>query len=282
MRWASLILVLATASLGRADGFAPQGEFQSSDDKMPNMNVLNKIGAQLPLDTVLRDEKDNPITLGEAMGGKPTLLVFAYFHCPQLCNVVLTQLVDQMRKMPYTVGNEFNVVTISIDPKETPITAWGWKKHYLKRYGREVPDTGWRFLTAKQPQIDLLTKTSGFVYEEVAKPLFQPVGSERKNKEYAHPAVVIVLQPEGIISRYLFNLEWSDQDLKYSLIDANSDLGNFTDTELRRCFMSFDSTKGKYTMDVWKVMRFFGVLTVVSLIGFVIREFVRGKKSNVG
>lgn len=255
----------------------------ASDKKLPNNKVDNKLGTALPLDTALVDERGQSVTLGQAMNGKPTLLVFAYYHCQQMCNQVLTQLVDQMAKLTYTVGKEFNVVTVSIDPKESPQTAWSWREHYREDYkklhGSEGTEEGWRFLTAKQPQIDLLTDAAGFRYEEIDKPLFQPVGSERKNKEFAHPAVINVLRPDGVLTRYLPGLDWKAKDLKFALIDSNGELGDFPEKVVLRCFMSYDTHRGEYTLQVWKLMQIACLWTFLMVVCFVGLAFWRGSRS---
>lgn len=278
MRLLATFLLMFILAIPMVRGERPGPGPTSEVEPIPVMDVENKLGTQMPLDMVLRDEHGDPITLREAMNGKPTLLIFGYFRCPQMCNQVMTYLVDQMRKMPNDLGKEFNVITISIDPLDTPLMAWKWREQYLKQYGREGGEKGWRFLTTKQAEIDELTNTAGFKYTTIDRPLLQPDRRDRKNKEYAHPACVIVLQPEGIIGRYLINLGWTDKDLKYALIDANAEIGDFKDKVMLRCFMSYDATKGRYTMDVLKLTRVVGITTLLILVTFVGRAFWRDRK----
>lgn len=223
------------------------------------------IGAQVPLDIPFRDESEQPITLRDAMAGKPTILALVYYRCPQLCTEVLNDLLSALRKMPpdFTAGQQFNVVCVSFDPKEHGDLGSAKRKHYLEHYGREGAD--WRFLTGTKNSIDALTTSVGFKYEY-----------DRAFKEYNHPSGIIVLTPDGKTSSYFLGLNYeqafplkadptSSRTLRMAIIEASEGkLGSLFDRMWLKCYR-FDHSTKKYSPWVMGIVRVAGIVTVIAI-----------------
>jgi protein SCO1/2 len=248
----------------------------------PDVRIDEKLDQQVPLDLVFRDEEGNDVSLRECMNGKPTILVLAYFRCPMNCTDVLNGLTDAMRQMPsdFSVGNQFNVLTVSFDEREQPGLARAKKESYLADYGRPGAEKGWRFLTGHKEPIKQLTDAVGYryVYDKVYK-------------EYDHLSGIIVLRPDGRVFRYFYGIGFNDEreikyqnadhfkigktTLKLSLVEASDgQVGSFTDKLALRCFR-FDHLEQNYSMNVLLAVRAGGVLTVLLLcfsVGYYVRR----------
>jgi protein SCO1 len=258
-----VLIALVAAALGgeaRAQyGLAPWGD--GGAGPLPDVAIQEKLGAQVPLGLTFNDEHNRPVTLGDCVAGKPTILVMAYYRCPQLCTQVLNSLVEALRALPagsYDVGKQFNVITVSFDPKEKPPLAAVKKQSYLEEYGREGAEAGWHFLTGDKESIDALAQAVGFTYEYDAK-----------KKLYNHASGIMVLSPSGVVTRYFFGLDYPPQTLRLTLVDASDNkVGAPADKALMLlCFM-YDPAQGKYTPSVLKLLRLAAAVTVV-LIGGV-------------
>jgi len=221
-----------------------------------------KLGDQVPLDLEFRDERDQPILLSSAVAGKPTILVLAYFRCPQLCTQVINSLTDQLKKLPTDVGDQFNVVIVSIDPKDLPGIASAKKWSYLKEYGRPNVENGWHFLTGKQEQIDELCKAVGFRYE---------INKTKKPWEYNHASGLMILTPHGKLSKYIFGLEYDE--LSKSLEEAGAGkIGKKSEPNAFMKMLCYDRNPdtGEYTPSVMKVLRLiFGTLVLVLAVWLI-------------
>lgn len=272
----SLFLLFALAGSAAADyGAAPKPVGSRRTDN-PDVGIDEKIGNQVPLDLTFRDESGNDITLGDCVGGKPTVLVLAYYRCPMNCTDVLNGLVDAMKAMPndFSVGGAFNVVTVSFDPKEQPGLAKLKRQNYLQEYGRPGAENGWHFLTGHAGPIKQLTSAVGFkyVYDKVYK-------------EYDHPTGVIVLTPAGKVARYFYGHSYSGEyrvpggttTLRLSLVEASGGkVGSLLDKLILRCYR-FDHLERKYSLNILLVVRTAAVLTVLALAGGV-TYFVRRER----
>lgn len=236
------------------------------------VGIDQNLGAQVPLDLPFRDEHDNPITLGQAMDGKPVILVLAYFRCQQLCNQVLNDLVTNLRDVPYDVGDKFNVVVVSFDPKDKPPIAYGKKMSYVQMYGRPGSERGFRFLTGDQASIDTICTTVGFRYEY-----------DKQIKEYFHASGVMMLTPGGVVSKYLFGLNYSPLDLRLGLTDSSEGkVGSLADKALLLLCMRYDPHAGKYSSSVMLILRSAAALTVVIVatwVGLVWRKNRRKRQA---
>jgi protein SCO1/2 len=237
------------------------GEAPKSAVPAPNLKDVGfdqHLDAQVPLNLTFTDEGGNQVKLGDYFRGKPVILVLAYYRCPMLCTLVLNQLVDGMQKMPFVLSRDFDVVTVSFDPREKPELAAAKRLHYLERYGHPQAAAGWHFLTGTQDQIDRLTEIAGFRYVYDAKA-----------DQFIHPSGIIVLTPTGRISRYLFGIEYPGRDLRLALVEASANkIGTPAEQVLLYCF-HYDPAAGKYTASVLNFIRVGGVLTLIALGLFV-------------
>ncbi|MFZ1933771.1 MAG: SCO family protein [Thermoguttaceae bacterium] len=247
-----LVLVLATlvfpCGVARAAPAPP----------LEKMRFDQRLDHQVPLDLPFVDETGRAVRLGDYFGKKPVILVLAYYHCPKLCTMVLTGLSEAMRQLPFTVGKEFNVVTVSFDPRETPELAAKKKETYIASYGKPGGAEGWHFLTGKQDAIDRLTEAVGFHYVYDAK-----------QDMFYHPTGIMVLTPAGKISRYFYDVRFVPRDLRLGLVEASAEkIGSPTDQVLLFC-SHYDPETGKYTANVMMFVRVGGVLTIVVLAGMI-------------
>jgi len=253
----ALLAPLASSFAG--DGLAPGST--GPDKATANANYEQKLGDKVPLDLSFLDENSNPVTLGECINNKPTILILAYYRCPMLCGEVLNGVLDSMRQMGgnFTCGKEFNVLAVSFDHKEQPELARVKKMHYVTEYGRKEADWGWKFLTGKRPSIEKLAEAVGFHYEY-----------DRMLKEYNHPSGIIVLSPNGTISQYFAGIIYPPKELKESLQAVAKDNDFVGSRELRDFFSCyrFNPHTGKYTAEVKGIMRSAGALTLLLIAGF--------------
>ncbi len=234
-----------------------------------NVGIDQRLDEQVPLDLVFRDEAGKPVKLSQYCD-KPVVLALVYYKCPMLCNLVLNGLLKALRAMPFDAGREFNVVTVSFDPRETANVAAAKKSGYIRQYGRSGAAAGWRFLTGDEASIRRLTAAVGFRYT------FDPV-----SKQFAHASGLVVLTPKGKVARYLYGIEYSARDLQFSLMDAATEkIGSPVDQLLLYCY-HYDPLTGKYGFAIMTVIRISGTLTVLALGGFVVvmlrRERRRGR-----
>ena len=213
----------------------------------------------MPLDLTFRDETGQPVTLGQYFGSKPVILALVYYECPMLCTLTLNGLVSALKAVSFDVGNQFNVVTVSFNPAETPNLAAAKKETYLKSYGRAGADAGWHFLTGDAANIKRLVDAVGFRYRYVPE-----------QKQFAHAAGITVLTPSGKIARYFFGVEFAPRDLRLGLVEAaNEKIGSPVDQLLLYCF-HYDPVTGKYGAVVMNIIRLGGVVTVLALGGAVL------------
>jgi protein SCO1/2 len=232
-----------------------------------------RLNQQVPLDLEFTDETGRAVRLGDYFGDKPVILVLAYFRCPRLCTEVLNGLVRGLMDVPFDVGKDFNVLTVSFDPRETPELAAAKKNTYLGRYGRPGAEDGWHFLTGEQEAIERLTGVVGFRYT------YDP-----KHDQFAHASGIMILTPQGRIARYFFDISYRPRDLRLGLVEASANrIGSPIDQALLFCF-HYDPEEGKYGPAVMNFIRLGGVLTVLglgTLIAYLWRQERRRVRSFV-
>jgi protein SCO1/2 len=217
------------------------------------------IDQRVPLDTTFRNEAGATVHLGDYFGKKPVVLVFAYFDCPMLCTQVINGLSSALGVMSLNPGKDFEIVTVSFNPHDTPASAAAKKAVYLERYKRAGAAEGWHFLTGDQPSIDRLTKAAGFRYVWDAE-----------TKQYAHPSGVIVLTPDGRLSRYLFGIEYGPRDLRLGIVEASEGkVGTPVDALLLYCY-HYDPMTGRYGLVIMRAIRMAGAATVLALAAFIV------------
>lgn len=247
-RWLATFVLLLVPALVRADGDLPA--------ILQEVGIDQHLDAQVPMDLPFRDEHGQEITLRQCLDGKPAVLVMAYYRCPMLCTQVLNGLVEAMRKIPFDVGDEFRVITVSFDDRETPDLAAAKKATYVESYGRPGAEGGWHFLTGERGPISVLADAVGFRFRY-----------DKRQDQFAHASGVILLTPAGRVSRYFYGIEYSPRDLRLGLVEASAGrIGSPVDRVLLFCF-HYDSSVGKYTPAVMNVVRLAGAVTLLALAG---------------
>jgi len=225
---------------------------------LKNVGIEQHLDEQIPPDLTFRDETGQAVRLGNYFGKKPMILNLVYYQCPMLCGEVLSGLESALRVLKFDVGKEFDVLTVSFDPHETPEMATKKKAEFLKRYGRPGAAGGWHFLTGPQQSIDGLTKAAGFQYQ------YDP-----KTGQFAHATAIMVLTPEGRIAQYYYGVEFAPKDLRLGLIQASENkIGNLADQVLLYCY-HYDPTTGKYGAIIARVLQLSGLATILVLGIFV-------------
>lgn len=222
---------------------------------LKDVGIDQLLNNQVPLDLEFRDETGRTVKLAEYFKDRPVILSLVYYDCPQLCTQVLTGLLGALKTLPMTSGNEFINLTVSFNPRETPDLAALKKAEYLRRYNRPGAEAGWHFLTGDEPAIHALTKSVGFRY------IWDPV-----TKQYAHASGIMVLTPQGKVSRYFYGIEYAPRDLRFGVIDASAGkVGSLADQVILYCYM-YDPERGTYGLVVTRVLRIFAALTLVTLV----------------
>ena len=234
---------------------------------LKNVGIEQNLNEQIPPGLTFRDETGKTVTLGDFFGKKPMILNLVYYQCPMLCGEVLTGLESALRVLKFDVGKEFDVLTVSFDPKETPEMASAKKAEYLKRYGRSGAADGWHFLTGPASSIDALTKAAGFQYQ------YDP-----KSGQFAHATAIMVLTPEGKIAQYYYGVEFAPKDLRLGLIQASENkIGTVVDQVLLYCY-HYDPDTGKYGAIISRVLQLAAGATVLILGTFLVVMFRMGRQ----
>ncbi len=249
----ALLLVWGGMVTVAADGPGDVSNPKTQSAAISQVRFDQNLGAQLPLDATFTDETGAQKPLSAYFGDRPVILVLSYFRCPNLCGLVYSGLVSSLQQIDFTVGNQFDVIVFSIDPTDTAADAAAKKAELLAKYNRPQSADGWHFLTVdSDAQIKKVADVVGFsyVYDE-------------KIKQYAHPAGIVVATPDGKLTRYLYGLEFSPNDLRLSLVEgAQNKIGSPVDQILLRCFR-YDPKTGQYTLAIMTIIRFAGIVTVL-------------------
>ena len=230
--------------------------------RLENVGIEQHLDAQLPPGLAFRDESGKSVKLGDYFGRRPLILDLAYYNCTMLCGEVLSGLTSAMKMVKFDLGKEFEVITVSFDPRETPEMAAAKKKEYVHRYGRPDAASGWHFLTGQPEDISALTKAVGFQYQ------FDP-----KINQFAHATAIMVLTPQGRISRYFYGVDFPPKDLRMGLVEASEGkIGNAVDEVLLYCY-HYDPATGKYGAIVANILRLAGAATILILGTFLFIMF---------
>jgi len=212
----------------------------------------------IPLDVALHDERGRTVRIGDYFGRRPVVLVFAYYDCPMLCTQVINGLASALNVLSLAPGKDFEIVTVSFNPADTPASATTKKAVYLERYKRDGAAASWHFLSGNQHSIDRLTKAAGFRYVW-----------DTETKQFAHPSGIIVLTPDGRLARYLFGIEYGPRDLRYAIVEASEGhVGNVADSLLLYCY-HYDPMTGRYGLVIMRALRLAGGATVLALGAFI-------------
>ena len=270
---AAAVLTATLASPSLAQPSAPLSVPPPGPAALERIPILKDAGLEqrlnepVPLDTPFVDETGRAVTLGEYFGRRPVVLALVYYECPMLCTQVLNGLVGSLEALRFTAGDEYEVVAISFDAGETPAMAAAKRANYLKRYSRPGSDRGVHFLTGREEDIRRVTNAVGFHFK------YDPAIDQ-----YAHPAVITVLTPEGRVSRYLFGIEFAPVDMRLALVEAaDHRIGSAVDQMLLFCY-HYDPESGKYGFAITNIVRLGGALTVVGLGTFILMNLRRERR----
>src|SRR5271166_6159587 len=274
---AIFVLMLAAASLLAQ---VPRGPIMGGGIMSPPANqrppglefvgIEQHLDAEVPANLVFTDELGNPVKLADYFGhGRPVILNLGYYQCPMLCSELLQGLVGSMKVLTFNLGKDFDVVTVSFDPRETTEMAATKKRDIMKRYGRPNSDQGWHFLTGKADQIEALTKAVGFEYQ-----------FDAKTEQYAHAAAIVMLTPDRHISGYFYGVEFSPKDLRFGLVQASQNrIGNIGDRVLLYCY-HYDPRTGKYGAVISNILKLAGLATMLILGTFMLVMFRTDRRSS--
>ncbi|HEU5123086.1 MAG TPA: SCO family protein [Verrucomicrobiae bacterium] len=240
-----------------------------TDDQLSNIGFHQNLNTQITLNSTFRDENGKTVQLGDYFGRKPVVLVLGYYGCPMLCTLTLNGMVESLEDLKWNIGDQFDVLNVSIDPHEAPALALAKKKTYLKRYGRHGADAGWHFLTGNEAQIKRLADEVGFQYA------YDP-----QSKEFAHASGLVILTPDGKISHYLFGVTFASQDFFTALQDASKKKVGSPIRELILLCFHYNPITGKYGALIMAIVRGLAVATVLGLVWLVFR-MSRGRKSGL-
>jgi protein SCO1 len=254
-----MVLALAATSWGQA---MTKGIMSPPSNVRPpnlqNVGIEQHLDGQVPADLAFVDDAGRAVKLGDYFGKKPLILNLVYYNCTMLCGEALAGLSSAMRLVKFDVGNEFDVITVSFDARETPEMAAAKKVDYVRRYGRANAAAGWHFLTGQPDAINALTKAVGFQYQY-----------DSKSNQFAHATAIMVLTPEGRISRYFYGVDFPPKDLRMGLVEASQGkIGNAVDAVLLYCY-HYDPETGKYGAMVANILRLAAAATILLLGGLL-------------
>lgn len=229
---------------------------QSQFDPFGEIRIEQRLGEKLPLEPSFTDQDGREVRLSRYFGERPVLLALLYYECPMLCNLVLNGIVRSVQTLPQLPGKDFELVAISIDPRETPELARSKLDGYLRLYGKPGTEAGWHFLVGGEESIRAVADAVGFRYR-----YDEGIG------EYAHAAGIVVATPSGELARYFYGVEYPARDLRLALVEASQGkLGSKVDQLLLLCYR-YDPTTGKYGFVILKVLRGAAIATVLVLFG---------------
>jgi protein SCO1 len=246
-----------------------KGDVQAPAPKMglpeieKNVGIDQHLGQQVTLALPVRDENGNTTTLGTYFGKRPVILVMAYYECPNLCTMVMNGVFGGMMSLPFVAGKDYDVVSVSIDPHDSSALAKAKKDTYLSGYHQTDHADGYHFLTADESTIEQLCKEVGFRYSY-----------DTESHQFAHASGIMIVTPDGKLSRYLMGVQFNPKDLKYALMDASGDkIGTLADKLVLYCY-HYDPSQSKYGLAIAKILRIGGVITLLA-IGLMFYMFRR-------
>lgn len=250
----SLAALCAAPAWAQDPGVAPASP---ANVEVADVGIAEKIGAPVPHDIVLTREDGQQVRFGDLLDGKrPLLIMLHYSDCPSLCNVQLGGLVTGLRDLAWTPGEDFEIVTVSMDPRESSKRAAATQARYLAEYGRPGAERGWHFYTGPEAQVGVLAHAIGFRYAWV-----------ESSKEYAHAAAAIFLTPHGTVARYLHGATYDGPTLKLALLEASEgSLGGVLDRLTATCFR-YEPAERRYVLDLASIA---GLLAAVGVAAFAL------------
>ena len=260
------VVALAMASAAAAPAQATNASVRPAI--LRNVGIDQKLDQQVPLDLLFHDETGKVVRLRDYFGTRPVILSLVYYNCPMLCTTALNGLLDGLTQINFRLGDQFEVITVSFDPTEKPSLAAAKKALYVGLYGRPGAAEGWHFLTGDEASIRQLTQAVGFRYN------YDPA-----SQQYIHATGIILLTPEGKLSRYFYGIRYPAGDLRLGLVDASEHkIGSAVDEVLLYC-CQYDPETGKYSLVISRVLKVGAAITVLSLGALILIMFRTGGKS---
>lgn len=233
-----------------------------------DITVVQKLNSRVNPDLAFRDEHGNPVKLGRYFR-RPVVLALGYYECPMLCSMVLNGTFGAAKALSFRPGRDYDIVSVSFAPNETPEMAQAKKASYRKRYGVEGSEEGWHFLTGEESQIRELARSVGFQFRW-----------DEASRQYAHASAIMVLTPEGRVSRYFYGIEYAPRELRMALVEASAGrIGNPVDQLLLYCF-HYDPATGKYGLVIINALRIGGLLLLGALAAFYALMWSRSRKQH--
>jgi protein SCO1/2 len=256
--------LVAAAWLAAAPASADQAERPLKPGELiKQIGIDQRLDAQVPLDLKFRDETGREVQLGDYFTDKPVILTLVYYRCPMLCTQVLNGLLESSQGVKFQMNKDYQVVSVSIDPHETPEMAAAKKERYARSYRREGAREGWHFLTGDQESIEKLAKVVGYRYR------YDPA-----TDQYAHGSAIMLLTPKGRVSRYFYGIDYAPNDLRLGLVEASENrIGSAVDQILLLCY-HYDPATGKYGFVIAGALRIAGIVTLLVLGAFLWRMFL--------
>lgn len=248
------ILVMLFLSLA----FRAQGETVQSK---PEIGIDDKLGAQIPLQTQFYDEKGYLVSLKDIIA-KPTILNFVYFKCPGICSPLLTELTAIVNHLDMEIGKDYQIVTISFDENEKPDLAEAKRENYLSLVNKSIPDNSWKFLTGDSASIRAVTNAAGFLFR-------------REGTNFIHAGAIIIISPQGKVTRYLYGTQYLPFDVKMALVEANEGRPSPTINKLLKYCFSYNPEGRTYAFNVRRIV---GTALLVLVAGFVVFLRMKPKK----
>jgi protein SCO1/2 len=257
------IVVLAFAAVASAGAQTAPSNLGRSSATLPsqlqNVGFEPPLNGQIPLDLGFRDESGRDVTLREYSGQRPVLLALVYYGCPMLCNQVEMGVVGSLKMLSFTPGRDYEVVFVSFDPRENPAMAAQKKESAMSRFGRRDTASGWHFLTGSKESIDALTKAANFRYS-----------FDTRTNIFAHASGIMLLTPDGRISRYFYGVEYPSRDVRLGLVDASAGkIGTPIDHLLLFCF-EYNPESARYSATILKIIRLGGLLTIFTIVAGIL------------
>jgi len=239
-------------ALAKAQFQYPTQNIGVRPELLKDVGIDQKLNDSVPLNLTFRDETGQTVKLAQFFGSGPVILSLVYYDCPMLCTQVLNGMERSLKDVPMDIGKQFTVVTVSIDPTERPTLASAKRALYTGLYGRPGAPQGWHFLTGDEPQIKQLADAVGFRYA------YDPA-----SKQFAHASAIMILTPEGKISRYLYGIQYATRDLRLGLVEASEGkIGTSVDQILLFCY-HYDAATGRYSVLVSRLLKLAGAFTIL-------------------
>jgi protein SCO1/2 len=253
--------LFAIAPRAAAQFVDPLQNIGQRPELLKDVGIDQNLNDEIPLDLMFRDEHGKPVELAQYFGSKPVILTLVYYNCPMLCTQVLNGLDRALKQIPMDIGKDYNVVTVSIDPSERPVLAEAKQAMYVGMYGRPGAADGWHFLTGDEREIKQLARAVGFRY-----------AYDAESKQFAHASAIMMLTPEGRMSRYFYGIQYSERDIRLGLVEASQGkISSPIDQVLLFCY-HYDPHTGKYGLLISRVIQLAGLITV--LVGGVCLFFL--------